>query len=368
MDPWGIPVPVDIHLRSGAGIMRPMERRWEQEMTMTRFVILCLAMVLIAGSATAQWFIDPFGYPPGTTIPGYTEQRGDWMATGSTVQSNAATTFQELTNDTWTDKDVCVETVAIYDMAAPNLMYTGPIARYTGSGASANFFMIKLQDNSSPRDGFDRWFAYFYNGSSFSPVATSPSYYADISPPTKRARVRLQVIEESTDVRVQLFLDTDVDGKWDATREWRSTYGIGSTGKIGICGYRNAIADDLKYFNATLYLADPPKVGNFARLIGRGLPNETYVGACSFGHSGFPVGPGHVVPLDLDPLFWTSLATPVIFQNFVGITSATGGFTMSLNIPPIPQLAGITIWSSAAVITANGFQEIAPDVEITIQS
>jgi hypothetical protein len=325
-------------------------------------------VALIVGFACAavssQEFYDPFNYKAGTTIPGYTEQRGDWMATGTAVQSQSTVTFQELVNDTYTDLDCCVETTAIYDMNSPNLMYTGPLLRYTGSGSSQKYIMIKLQDNSTPRDGFDRGFTYFCSGgSSFSYIGT----YFDISPATKRARVRLQAIDQGSTVLVHTFVDTDMDGKWDIVRSATTGSGLGQSGKIGICGYRNAIADDLKFFNATLYLSGTPQIGTAVKLPGRASPSLGYIGACSFGNSGFPVGGGKSIPLSVDPLLILTAtnAVPLFFQNFQGRTDAQGDFTMVLNIPQVPALVGNTIWASAVTLSKTGaIAEVAPDVEI----
>jgi len=323
-----------------------------------------VVLVLLAGLASAQQFIDPFNYAPGTLIPGYTEQRGNWVATGTTVQSQSGVTFQELTHDTFLDRDACVETVAIYDTTLPGLMYTGPIVRHNGAGAAATYFMVKLQDNGVPRDGWDTYWVYYYNGASFQFLVAGSN--GAITPPSLGVRARLQVIEEAANVRVQVFLDTNLDGNWDITREFLTALGFGTAaGKIGVNGYQNAIADDLKYFNANLYLAGTPQVGMPVNLNGRGTSGFGYVGACSLGHSGIPLGDGRVIPLDLDALLLLSLSTPAIFTNFSGTVDANGNFVMTLNTPPVPQLAGFTIWSSAVTFTPNGIIEIAPDVQIT---
>jgi hypothetical protein len=178
--------------------------------------------------------------------------------------------------------------------------------------------------------------------------------------------VRLQVIEQAANTRVQAFIDTNVDGLWDITRDVTTAFGFGTVaGKIGANGYQSAIADELKYFNANLYLAGTPNVGLPVNLNGRGTSGYGYVGACSLGHSGIPLGDGRFIPLDFDPLLLLSLSTPAIFSNFSGVVDANGDFVMTLNTPPVPQLAGITIWSSAITYTPNGIIEIAPDVQIT---
>jgi len=325
-----------------------------------RIACLTLALPLLCGVAVSQQVFDPFNYAPGTTIPGYTEHVGDWKATGTQVQRQAGISSQTLIHNTIKDKDACAETIAIYDVTVPGIQRTGPVLRFSGSGSSGNYFYLKLQDNGGTLDGWDTYWVYYQGGGN---VMTGT-----ISPVTKAARARLQVIEEAAAVRVQVFIDTDLDGLWDIVRSSTTTSGTGTSGGVGINGARSALADDLKYFNATLYLNGTPKIGTSVTLNGRGIPNEPYVGACSFGNTGFPIGAGRTVPLDLDSLFWASLATPSIFQNFLGLTSASGDFTMTLNIPPIPQLAGITIWTSAVTVTVAGFQEIAPDVEITFVS
>jgi len=320
---------------------------------------ICLILLsgLLCGVAISQQFFDPFNYPPGTNIPGYTEHVGDWQATGTQVQGKDGIVGQTLIHNTIKDQDMCVETVAVYDATNPKVQRTGPIVRFSGSGSGATYYYLKVQDNGSPYNGFDRFFVYYQGGSG--------SVLTGAIPETKKARARLQVIEEATSVRIQVFIDTDMDGLWDVVSSTLTANGAGSSGGIGINGSQTVIADDLKYFNATLYLNGTPKVGTSVTLDGRSIPNEPYVGACSFGNSGFSIGAGRTVPLDLDSLFWASLSTPAIFQNFLGLTSANGDFTMTLNIPPITQLIGITIWSSAVTVTIAGFQEVAPDVEIT---
>jgi hypothetical protein len=52
-------------------------------------------------------------------------------------------------------------------------------------------------------------------------------------------------------------------------------------------------------------------------------------------------------------------------QQFIGLTDGQGDFAMTLNIPSVRQLAGITIWSAAVTATVHGIIDITPDVEIT---
>jgi hypothetical protein len=330
-------------------------------MSLNRTNAVVLALALAAGAAAAQSFVDPFVYPPGTLIPGYTEQRGDWTIVADQVKAQAGISNQELTTDAVNDRDGCAEVLAIFDTAAPDLQRTGPILRHSGSGAPATYFMIKVQDNTTPYNAFDSYFVYWYNGTSFQSTGLTAAGLA----PSTAIRTRLQVIEQTGGVLLQLFLDTNVDGKWDIVRSGVTTLGIGSSGRIGINGARGVIADDFKYFDATLYLDGSPSVGNPVNLKGRGTAGLGYVGACSLGHSGIPIGNGRSIPLDFDNLTLLSLTLPAVFQNFQGTTDANGDFTMTLNTPAVPALAGFTIWSSAVTFDQTGVREIAPDVEIT---
>jgi hypothetical protein len=329
-----------------------------------RLMFVILGLGLACGAASGQWFSDPFNYPASTTIPGYTEQRGDWSCSGTDVRAQATVTQQELTNDTYADKDGCVEVVAIYDTKNPALIYAGPILRHSGSGSSATYFMVKVQDNASGSGGFNSYFTYFYNGSGFSSVGISGSGLTNFT----QARVRLQVIEQASSVLVQIYIDSNMDGMWDIVKSVTTTLGVGTSGRIGINGYRNAIVDDLKFFNGTLYLVGTPKIGTAVTLPGRGSPNLSYVGACSFSNSGFNLL-GRTIPLGFDPLLYLSFVAPPIFTNFQGITDAAGDFTMTLNIPSAPVLVGLPIWSAAVTLDAKGqLVEVTPDVEIQFTS
>lgn len=329
-------------------------------------ITAALLGAVVGASASAQSFYDEFNFPTGTVIPGYTEQRGDWQATGSSVQSNVGTTFQELTYDSIKDVDCCVETLCNYDFASPQLMYCGPIARYQGAGASANFFMIKVQDNGSPRDGWDTAYLYYYNGSSFGSIGLGSM---PISPPSKQTRVRLQVIDQGPSVLVQVYLDTDNDGKWDITNSTTTANLLGQGGLIGANGYRNGIVDNLKYFDVPLWLSGTPSVGTSVKIPGRGTPNDGYVGACSFSRGPIQIDATRAVPLGLDPLFFTTFpnAPAGTFVNFLGFCDTQGDFTMGLNIPALAALVGQTIYTSGVTYGRAGITGVCPDVEVTFQ-
>jgi len=324
---------------------------------------LAMAGVVVCWLGTAavsQQFFDPFNYPSSTTIPGYTEQVGDWKAVGGAVECQAGISSQTLIRNGITDLDCCVETLAIYNMSVPGLQRTGPVARFSGSGSSASYFYLKVQDNAAPRDGWDTYWLY-HQGTSGSAIING-----SISPPAKAARARMQLVDEPGLVRIHVFIDTDLDGRWDITQTATTTRGLGIAGGIGINGARSAQADNLEFYNATLYLPGAPRIGTPVGLKGRGGLNLVYIGACSFGNLGVPIGANRKIPLDVDTLFGASQTLPQIFQNFVGLTDVkTGDFTLTVVVPPVPALVGGTIYASAVTADRTGILEIAPDVEIT---
>jgi len=317
-----------------------------------------IAAWTLCGLATAQTFTDRFDYPPGTMIPGWTEQVGNWSATGGTVRTQTLPGHQHLTRNGILDRDACVEVTAHYDVFQAQTSYLGPLVGHRNMGIASIYLMLRLEDAGQPSGGWDTYGVYTYVDS----LVTSLNLGGTISPPTRAARARLQVTDDPTGTRrVQLFLDTDLDGRWNVTRDGTPVLLPAQAAGFGIAGFGPAIADDLKYFDATLYLNDPPRVGNPVRLFGRSLPSRNWQGACSLGHSGIPIGGGRAIPLDADALLALSLS----FPGFAGVTDASGGFTMTLSIPPAPVLAGLTVWCSAVTWSA-GIDEIAPDVEVRI--
>ncbi len=324
---------------------------------------LAFVLFLCGAAAFGQDFQDPFTYAPGPTVPGYTQQRGIWTETGTAVQGSAAYTFQELSYNGITDADACVEVTALYDTVAPGLQYAGPMVRYSGSGATATYFMAKVQDNGTPYTGFDRFYVYYYNGSGFNSIGIASLAMN----PTVAARVRLQVKEVTGGVRVDLFIDADLNGTWDYTATTTTTFGIGTLGNVGATVYRSSLIDELRYFGSTMTLGGTPTIGTSVPLQGYGLPNYTYIGAMSLGHGGIPAPGGHVVPLDPDAVFFLSLDFPLVFQNFIGLAGADGSFTMTLNIPPDPTIVGLTLFASAVMWDGVQVVEVTPDTQVTIQ-
>jgi hypothetical protein len=317
-----------------------------------------IAALAFLGLATAQTFTDRFDYPPGTTIPGYTEQWGNWTATGGTIRTQTIPSHQHLTRDGSLDRDACVEVLAHYDVFQAQASYLGPVLGHVNMGIASQYLVLRLEDAGAPSGGWDSFGVYRYVDS----LITSLNVGGTLTPPARSVRARLQVTDEPGGARhVQVFLDTNLDGLWDVTRDATPALVPAQAGRFGVAGFGPAIADDLRYFDATLYLFDPPRVGNPVRFFGRGLPSRNWQGACSLGHSGIPIGGGRAIPLDADALLSVSLS----FPGFAGVTDASGNFTMILSVPSAPALVGLRVWCSAVTWSA-GIDEIAPDVEVTI--
>ncbi len=329
---------------------------------MRRLPLAAIVVVAAALSASAQSYYDGFNYPPGTTIGGWTEQRGDWTFDGAQALCQPTVTFQELTLDNITDLNGASECLALYDLGTPGLQYAGPVVRHSGSGATATYFMVKVQDNGSPYTGFDRFYVYYYNGASFSAAGITS---VALAVPTTAARVRLQAADEGGVVHLNMYIDTDLDGLWDVTAEGTTTLGFGIPGRPGVTGYRNARLDEFKYFAGTLRATALPTIGTSLAFAGSGTPNQVFLCASSLGHAGIPLGGGAVVPLDLDPIFFFSLQTPAIFQNYSGVTAADGAFAPVLNIPNDPILVGLTLWTSGVTFDGFGYPNVFPDVQTT---
>ena len=96
-------------------------------------------------------------------------------------------------------------------------------------------------------------------------------------------------------------------------------------------------------------------------------PNTSYVAAAAFTtNTGLALSPTRHMALDLDWLFWLSVATPYgpVFNNFLGTTDAFGNTTASMNIPNVASLQGAQLAFQVAIIDAFGIQLTNPITRI----
>jgi len=101
------------------------------------------------------------------------------------------------------------------------------------------------------------------------------------------------------------------------------------------------------------------------------IPSEagcSYFAAASFGTLvGIPLGGGRRIPLDPDPLFFLSLQAPSLFSNFQGVLDARGIATLTVNIPPVLQLAGLRFFLAAITHDVGGVRMITDPLGVTIE-
>src|SRR5262245_13510807 len=95
-----------------------------------RSLFVCL---VLAGAAGAQVYTDAFNYPDGTTIPGWTEKRGDWIIANARAFSQTASTWSYLTKDGWFLKDSVTEATVYYEGGATSVVqFGGTCSRHLG--------------------------------------------------------------------------------------------------------------------------------------------------------------------------------------------------------------------------------------------
>jgi hypothetical protein len=101
------------------------------------------------------------------------------------------------------------------------------------------------------------------------------------------------------------------------------------------------------------------------------IPSEAgqgYFAAAALGTlQGIPIGKLRRIPLDPDPLFFLSMQVPAIFSGFQGILDTWGRASPAVNVPAIPQLAGIRIFLAAVTYDAGGIREITEPLGVTIE-
>jgi len=96
-------------------------------------------------------------------------------------------------------------------------------------------------------------------------------------------------------------------------------------------------------------------------------PGATYVCATAFRTApGLVLDKFAVLPIPPDPLFFLSLqAGPPLFQNYSGVLLGQAQPTMF--IPPLLQLIGVQLHTTAVVLDQNGWRNLAPPNQAVIQ-
>jgi len=119
----------------------------------------------------------------------------------------------------------------------------------------------------------------------------------------------------------------------------------------------------------------PTGTGVVGTSVGLGLtstidPGMVYQVGSSFGSGPIPID-SRKLYLSPDALLWLSVGgvLPGIFQNYAGLLDKSGKATANLNIPNIPALIGLKVYTSFATLNAarpSGISEISPMWSVTI--
>jgi len=97
---------------------------------------------------------------------------------------------------------------------------------------------------------------------------------------------------------------------------------------------------------------------------------KSYIMGASFGTKpGIPVG-SRTVPLAPDTLFFTSLTTPSVFQDFSGVLNSNGRAVATLHIPALPGLQGLSLYVAGVIVDPHapmGIRVVTNAEHIVIQ-
>jgi len=303
--------------------------------------------LLLAGGLSAQNIIETFPFPNGTLIPGWTQQNLTWKIQNQRLVPTGGRSFHYITNDRIKDVKDCVLDVEVIYPTVQSLHAGGLCARHPGGSGENGLVQLKLQDNSGSGTGaYNTLWLYERPGS---------SVYTAVSPPTKRAVVRLFIKGN----QAWAELDGDMDGIFELKSAVKtfSNAATKSSGKVGITGYNGAEMDNWKYYAGIVMAASgsTPKIGTtytmelFTPLNGGSTPIPTpWAAMLSLGNKGIPIPDGRAVPLSLDWLWVNSLG----FGWGGVMTTQKPTARFGIAIPNDPVLVGIDLF--AAAITLDG--------------
>ena len=323
---------------------------------MKTLVFLMTVLAVSGGFASSQTYWDLFNYAPGTLVPGWTEQAGDWSVdSNKQLVAEPRSLWQYITIDTFSALNGATEITAIYNTPSTyKLQFGGCAMRFQNTSTCV---MNKIQDNNSSGD-FDRFFVYDQPGG---------SSYVDPTP-HKKTIVRLVTFDQDLIGKI----DIDLDGKWDHVVVKPSTQSP-ITGKVGIAGYGHCIFDNFKFFDAAVRIDPqglPPAPGNLIILQLRGTKDLVYQCACSSSNAAGIQVDSRLIPLDLTSMLVASLQIPAVFQNFSGKLDASGHGKAGIAIPMIPALSGLGFYFCMVTLdplAPNGIANISNDLRIDIQ-
>lgn len=262
-------------------------------------LLVALQVVALSAASTAQIHVDFFNYTAATVIPNWIEARGDWQATGASMQCEGTQQQQfALHTPSGNLRDCVVECTV--DVSSPWMQFAGPVCRAfrpMSGRFGEDLIAAKVQDNDG--DGLcDRLYLYQHTPGTF-PNGLAAGFFGG-----QTARVRLHV----AGTRIAAHCDYDNDGNWDVGLDMNTSLGVRSA-PCGATGWDRARILRWAMYNRVLLhhrQSPPAALGNTLRMVMTGQPNERYAAATCLSNTGIPVGGGRSIPGAFDPLFaWT---------------------------------------------------------------
>lgn len=304
--------------------------------------MLPAAILSLGAALSAQNWIETFSFPDGALPPasGWTVQSGTWQVKNQKMITTT-TVWGYVTKDGISAFNCVVEADCKWNV--PAVQFAGAAARHAGTAAD-DAVMCKIQSNGATVQGYDTAWCYERPGS-----ATA---ITGIAPPLTSVRVRLVVLNNTA----TMSIDTDGNGTFDRVVPVKTLTAHAGPGLVGITGYTQAAAaanpseiDNFAYYAGVLVerAGSLPKVGtsyqmDFYAPVTQPTP---FMGAASLTSGTIPIGGNRGIPLAIDPLLTLSLSAGGAL-GLVGMTDATGKAAPTFNIPNIPSLVGLDIFTS----------------------
>lgn len=328
---------------------------------MHRLIIVSLLLALSGGAGAAQVVQDPFDYTPGTKVGDWIEHLADWMALGTKVRApvgSLATGY--MTRPSLTLRDCVVEVTVEYNPAGNNAQYAGVTLRANAPSTRPDGRDL-LTVSASGAGQFN-----YLSIQEISPTGWFSGTRRKVSA-FRAGRVRAAVIDN----RLVARIDTDNDGRFDDTLTRTISLRV-LAGPVGTYGLGAAFLDDFRLFDAVLLDAlgtPPPRPGNEYRMVLRGRPGAAYQAATSLSNAGIPLGDGRAVPLGLDAILLMSATNvvPGLFKNYSGRLDGNGDGRISIALPGLPALTGVTLYTAFVNVSGGRILNISNDHQVTIQ-
>ncbi len=328
---------------------------------MHRFLTALLLVCLAGGLAGAQVWMDAFNYPAGPNLGTWVKHlSAQWTATGTQVRAQLVTKYQHLTQPNQVFRDGAADVDVDFN-PTQGLQFGGVILRANAPSKGtfgSDLVLIKVQGSTN----FNHTWLYEHSQTGGLSAASAAI------PACTKARVRLLVLDSRAVARI----DCNRNGKWDVTVNKTISLPV-KAGPVGICGYNGSFMDEYKTYNSVILeetsSTPMPSPGTEYKMVIRGTPGDGYQAAASLGTSGVVLPNGYVLPLTADPLLFASAsnALPALFKNFRGFLDINGDAKISVAVPNLPVLSGLTFYVAFVSFKGTTFVTVSNDHQVVIQ-